>query len=177
MNRVLILYQTTDGHTRKICLRLQKVIEQQEQGTQVTVEAIETGHRLQLDTFDKIIIGASIRYGKHRPSVYQFIRQHQQVLEQKPNAFFSVNVVARKAQKSSPKTNPYFKKFLRQIDWVPRKQAVFAGKINYQLYSFWDRNIIRLIMWMTKGPTDPETNIEFTNWEAVDEFGRVISDM
>ncbi len=24
--------------------------------------------------------------------------------------------------------------------------------------------MIRLIMWMTKGPTDPKTNIEFTNW-------------
>ena len=37
--------------------------------------------------------------------------------------------------------------------------------------------MIRLIMWMTKGPTDPKTNIEFTDWDQVEEFGRVISEM
>lgn len=42
--------------------------------------------------------------------------------------------------------------------------AVFAGRIDYQKYRFRDRQMIRLIMWMTKGPTDPKTNIEFTNW-------------
>jgi len=132
---------------------------------------------VELQGYDKIVIGASIRYGKHRPSVLQFINDHQPLLEQKPNAFFSVNVVARKPQKNRPHTNPYFKKFLRQINWVPRQQAVFAGKINYSIYSFWDRNIIRFIMWLTRGPTDPNTNIEFTNWSEVDDFGRVISEM
>jgi menaquinone-dependent protoporphyrinogen oxidase len=37
--------------------------------------------------------------------------------------------------------------------------------------------MIRFIMWMTKGPTDPDTNIEFTDWNQVEEFGRVVSEM
>ncbi len=37
--------------------------------------------------------------------------------------------------------------------------------------------MIRLIMWMTKGPTDPKTNIEFTNWNQVEDFGLTISAM
>jgi menaquinone-dependent protoporphyrinogen oxidase len=88
-----------------------------------------------------------------------------------------VNVVARKPEKNTPETNPYLKKFLKQIAWKPKTLAVFAGKIDYQKYKFRDRFMIRLIMWMTKGPTDPETNIEFTNWNQVEEFGRVISEM
>jgi menaquinone-dependent protoporphyrinogen oxidase len=32
-------------------------------------------------------------------------------------------------------------------------------------------------MWMTKGPTDPKTNIEFTNWKQVEDFGRLIGEM
>ena len=99
------------------------------------------------------------------------------MLESKPNAFFSVNVVARKADKCQPETNPYLKKFLKQIAWEPKQLAVFAGKIDYPKYSFWDRSIIRLIMWITKGPTDPNTVKEFTNWEQVEAFGRVISEM
>jgi menaquinone-dependent protoporphyrinogen oxidase len=32
-------------------------------------------------------------------------------------------------------------------------------------------------MWMTKGPTDPTSTIEFTDWKQVDEFGQAISDI
>jgi menaquinone-dependent protoporphyrinogen oxidase len=37
--------------------------------------------------------------------------------------------------------------------------------------------MIRLIMWMTKGPTDPQTTIEFTDWDKVDAFGHKIAEM
>jgi menaquinone-dependent protoporphyrinogen oxidase len=98
-------------------------------------------------------------------------------LEDKSNAFFSVNVVARKPKKNTPETNPYLQKFLRQITWKPKRLAVFAGKIEYQKYRFQDRLMIRLIMWITKGPTDPKTNIEFTDWNQVDGFGKIIHEM
>lgn len=175
MDKILILYSTTDGHTRKISLRLQEVVKQQ--GNEVMLDSIENAGAYDLMIFKKIIIGASIRYGKHSAKVYQFINQNKQLLDTKSSAFFSVNMVARKAEKNTPDTNPYFKIFLKQISWRPKRSAVFAGKINYQLYSFWDRTIIRLIMWITKGPTDPTTNIEYTNWKDVEEFGRVISEM
>lgn len=129
------------------------------------------------ELFDKIVIGASIRYGRHRPAVYDFIKRNQEKLESVPNAFFSVNVVARKPEKNQPETNPYLRKFLRQISWRPKNVAVFAGKINYPIYTFWDRQIIRLIMWMTGGPTDPEAVVEFTDWKKVDDFGRLIAEI
>ena len=88
-----------------------------------------------------------------------------------------MNVVARKPEKNKPETNPYLQKFLKQISWNPKKLAVFAGKIEYQKYRFLDRLMIRLIRWMTKGPTDSKTNIEYTNWNQVEDFGRVISEM
>jgi menaquinone-dependent protoporphyrinogen oxidase len=153
MANILIAYSTTDGHTKRICERIGQVIEKQ-------------SHKVTL---------ASIRYGKHRPQVYDFIRKNQLVLDTKPNAFFSVNVVARKPEKNSPDSNPYMKKFLRQISWKPVKLAVFAGKIDYPIYTFWDRQVIRFIMWVTNGPTDPQAVVEFTDWEKVDDFGRVIA--
>lgn len=175
MSSILIIYATTDGHTHKISQRLQQVIEQQNH--QVKIVSINDEADVDLTLFDKIVVGASIRYGKHSPHVYQFIKRNQLILENKPNAFFSVNVVARKAEKCQPETNPYLKKFLKQIAWKPKQLAVFAGKIDYPKYSFWDRSIIRLIMWITKGPTDPKTVKEFTNWQQVEAFGRVISEM
>jgi len=53
-----------------------------------------------LNVFERIVIGASIRYGEHQPQVAAFIAQHQAVLERKPNVFFTINSVARKSKKS-----------------------------------------------------------------------------
>ena len=173
MANILLIYSTTDGHTLKISKRLQQVIERLD--NKVTLVDIKEANTIDPRSFDKIFIGASIRYGKHSPETYAFIKQHQQTLENRPSAFFSVNVVARKPHKQQPNTNPYVRKFLKQIPWKPKTVAVFAGRIDYQRYSFWDRNIIRMIMWITKGPTDPDTDIEFTDWHQVDEFGRLIA--
>ncbi len=52
---------------------------------------------------------------------------------------------------------------------------MFAGSLDYQRYSFADRNIIRFIMWMTKGPTNPNTNAEFTDWNEVDRFAEHVA--
>ena len=175
MAKILIVYSTTDGHTRKICLRLQGIVENL--NNQVAVISVHEAGTVDLDSFDKLVIGASIRYGKHSPEVYEFIKVNSRVLDAKPNAFFTVNVVARKPEKNTPETNPYLKKFLKQISWKPKVLGVFAGKIDYKLYGPLDRFMIRLIMRITKGPTAPDTNIEFTDWDKVDAFGRVIDEM
>ena len=175
MARILILYSSTDGHTVRICNRLQLVIEQQ--AHQVTLVSVKDVPQVDLRPFDKIVIGASIRYGRHSPLIVDFIRSNVQLLDGKSSAFFSVNIVARKAEKNRPDTNPYMRKFLKQVSWRPGELAVFAGKIDYPRYGFFDRTAIRLIMLMTKGPTDPKAVVEFTDWQEVEAFGRLISEM
>ena len=175
MSRILIVYSTTDGHTKRICERLARILEGANQ--EVEVVPIENAGQLDMTGFDKIVLGASIRYGKHSPKVYDFVGRHQVLLDEKPNAFFSVNVVARKPDKNDPATNPYLKKFLGQISWQPKVVAVFAGKIDYPRYRFWDRQMIRLIMWMTKGPTDRHAVVEFTDWNRVQAFGELVARM
>jgi menaquinone-dependent protoporphyrinogen oxidase len=150
---------------------LQQVIEQL--GHQVTLVSIND-EAVDLQAFDKIVIGASIRYGKHSPKITDFINRNKLLLDSKPNAFFSVNIVARKPEKNQPDTNPYMRKFLKKIEWRPKELAVFAGKLEYPKYSFFDRTMIQLIMFITKGPTDSKAVIEFTDWQQVESFGRLI---
>ena len=175
MANILLIYSTTDGHTLEICRRIQAEIEAL--GHRMRLVAIEDAEGSDPQAFDKIVIGASIRYGKHGPRVVDFIRRHQALLGSKPNAFFSVNIVARKPNKNQPDTNPYMRKFLRRIAWRPRHLAVFAGKLNYPIYGWFDRCMIRLIMFITHGPTDPKAVIEFTDWEQVRAFARQVAAM
>jgi menaquinone-dependent protoporphyrinogen oxidase len=175
MARILLAYSTVDGHTRKICEHLCRRL--QSDGHAVTLAALGEPTSADLASCDKVVIGASIRYGKHRPVVYEFIRMNQRALESRPCAFFTVNVVARKPGKDSPDTNPYMKGFLRKTRWRPALLGVFAGKIDYQRYGFLDRQVIRFIMWLTHGPTGSHDCVEFTDWAGVDAFARRISSM
>ena len=175
MARILIIYSTTDGHTIEICRRLERAVESR--GHSVRLLDIKDDPKLAAGEFDKVVIGASIRYGKHQPLVKDFIEKNQATLEGHPNAFFSVNVVARKPEKNRPETNPYLQKFLKQIDWQPQLLGVFAGRIDYPSLGFVDKHMIRLIMWITKGPTDPTQTLEFTDWQKVEEFGTEIAEL
>lgn len=143
----------------------------------VEVVAVEEVAARQLSDCDKLIVGASIRYGKHPKRVYQLVKNNQSALEARPNAFFSVNLVARKPEKRSPESNPYVRKFLNQISWQPQKLEIFAGKLDYPRYGRMDRFIIRLIMRITGGPTDPQTTVEFTDWGRVEAFAREFDEM
>ena len=167
MLKFLIIYSTTDGHTKKICQRIKNFLTD---GNQVELLSLEDVKKIDLSNFGKIIIGASIRYGKHHNELYKFINLNKNILDQKKCAFFSVNVVARKPDKNTAATNPYINKFLKISKWKPHKITVFAGKVDYPNYNFFDKYIIKLIMFITKGPTNTSQSYEFTDWSKVDEF-------
>jgi menaquinone-dependent protoporphyrinogen oxidase len=173
MARILIAHSTVDGHTLRICNRLRGLVEAQ--GHTVVVAPVAEAADAELEQYDRIVLGASIRYGKHRPAVVDFIQRNAALLNRKPSAFFSVNVVARKPEKNRPETNPYVRKLLRRIAWRPDEAAVFAGRIDYPSLDWKDRTVIRFIMWLTRGPTDPKAVVEFTDWAQVDAFADVIA--
>jgi menaquinone-dependent protoporphyrinogen oxidase len=174
MANVLLAYSSVYGYTRKICETMQT--ELRGRGLQSDVIPL-AGGGADPARYDAIIIGASIRNGKHNPAVLDFIRANEVLLNSMPSGFFSVNLVARKPGKNTPETNPYVKKFLAAIPWKPRLVGVFAGNLDYQRYGAMDRNIIRLIMWITGGPTDPRARVEFTDWDEVGRYAGKIAAM
>jgi menaquinone-dependent protoporphyrinogen oxidase len=170
--RVLMLCSSTDGQTRRICERLRELLHAA--GHAVTLAMIEQAQALTPLGYDLAVVGARIRYGHTDPRVIAFANRHADALNAMPSAFFSVNIVARKPQKNRPETNPYVQAFLRRVRWRPRLLDVFAGKLDYPRYGPLDRQIIRLIMWMTDGPTQPDAVVEFTDWQRVEDFGRAL---
>ena len=172
MTNTLIIYSSTDGHTKTICKRLTNFLKNRDE---IKVISLDDAKEFELSEFTKIIIGASIRYGRHSKALYKFINSNKDILNQKQSVFFSVNVVARKPEKSIPETNPYIKKFLKISSWKPKKIGVFAGKVDYPNYGLFDKYIIKLIMFITNGPTDTSQSYEFTDWSKVDEFAKELS--
>lgn len=173
MERIAIFYSTVDGHTRTICTRLQAAMAAAGHDvTLVSLDQPDDPNFARLQDFDRLLIGASIRYGKHRPAVFQFVAQQRALLESRPTAFFTVNLVARKPGKDTPEGSPYLRKFIEQSGWQPSLTGAFAGRLDYASYGPLDRTMIRFIMWLTKGPTSASAPVVFTDWASVDDFGQ-----
>jgi menaquinone-dependent protoporphyrinogen oxidase len=169
--KILVLYHGVYGQTRKICERLQ--VQLASAGHRVDVVPLGEGAK-SLAEYDAIVIGASIRHGKHNPAVLEFIEKHLALLQSRPSAFFSVSLVARKPTRNTAETNPYVKAFIARSPWQPKLVGVFGGELDYQRYGPFDRYVIRFIMRLNKGPTDLHTTVEFTNWDEVNRFaGRI----
>ena len=170
--KIGIIYSSVDGQTLKICTELSAFFNEKQIQTELC--SIDAFHG-DLSEFHTLVIGASIRYGKHNEKVSEFVLKNKEYLNEIRTAFFSVNLVARNEDKNSPDTNPYLIKFLKKTEWKPDFVGVFAGKLDYKSYSFLDRLLIKLIMKLTDGPTKSEKPIEFTDWKRVEAFGLRIS--
>lgn len=167
--QTLIIYATRDGQTQKIA----ETIGQQLLSSQ-SIELVNLLTLTELDwtNYDRVIIGASIRYGKFAPELLNFVKQHHAALTQRMSGFFSVNLTARKDDKNTPQTNIYTRKFLEESPWQPNRVAVFAGALRYPHYRWFDRAMIRFIMKITGGETDTTKEIEYTDWQQVRAFAQ-----
>ena len=164
----IFIYSSSNGQSLKIC----KALNKNKESLIIDMDMLKT---TKLDNFDQIVIGASVKYGDHNKKVYEFVKKNRALLEKKKTVFFSVNATARKSEKNTPKTNPYIVKFLKKTNWTPDHIGVFAGMIDFPNYNFIEKYIIKLIMWITNGPTDTSKTFEFTNWEDVKKFSEEIN--
>ena len=169
----ILIYSSTDGQTFRIS---EYVKEKCKANISFELKPICDVKNISLNEYEIIIIGASIRYGKHSSEIARLVKENLQIFNNKKTAFFSVNAVARKPGKDLSYNNPYVIKFLNKTKWKPNIAAVFAGKIDYPKYKFFERMIIRFIMFITNGPTDTSKSYEFTNWLKVDEFAAELNE-
>ncbi|RWR02716.1 protoporphyrinogen oxidase [[Pantoea] beijingensis] len=167
--KALILFSSRDGQTREIASYIATSLRNEMECDILNILHIQD---LKWEQYDRVLIGASIRYGHFHSAVAKFVKRYLPELQERVTGFFSVNLTARKPEKRSPQTNAYTRKFLLQSPWQPDCCAVFAGALRYPRYGFFDRIMIQLIMRMTGGETDATKEVEYTDWAQVSRFAQ-----
>src|SRR5262245_41204690 len=159
------------GHTARIARRLCESIVAAGGRAEMmdVVEALHEG--IEWSRYQVAAVGAPVLYGTYDVRVLRFVTEHRAALEARPNSFFNVSVVARTPEKATVTGNRYMQKFLQLSPWRPRDLKVIAGKVDYPSWPWLDRCMIRLIMKMTHGPTDPRAVIDYTQWDDVRAYG------
>ena len=101
------------------------------------------------------------------------MRGHARALNGVPSAFFSVCLTAADdTEESHRATREYIDVFLDDTGWIPRATVSFAGALQYREYDFVTRLVMRVLMRRGDHPTDVTEDYDYTDWDAVDTFGR-----
>ena len=169
-HRVLVVYGTKYGQTAKIAGRIAEHLTLAgERVTLMNTEAPLAG--LSLESFDAVVVGASIIGGKHRPSVRQFIERYRDTLNCMPCAFFSVSGSAASSDAHGrAEARRMLDEFLRETVWEPELTVTFGGAMAFTKYNIVLRWFMKRISRRAGGPTDTSRDHDLTDWTQVQRF-------
>jgi menaquinone-dependent protoporphyrinogen oxidase len=138
---ILITYASRAGTTAGVAESVAQVL--REAGFKVDLLPIQ--QVASLSAYDAIVIGSAIQAAQWLPEAVQFVRSHQDALNQVPVAIFSVCMTL---------AMPNGEKYRRGVmDWIqpvrgllkPVSEAVFAGALDLKkIPSFYDRLKFRI---------------------------------
>jgi len=166
-SRILIAYATRDGQARRIAERIATRLQT---GSAPRCLRSDPPSPAEMSRAALIVVVAAVRYGKHLPEADVFLATYAKLAAPPPLVLTSVNLTARKPGKTTAQGNAYLRKLIARHRLKPALATAFAGRLDYARYSWSDRQLIRFIMLLTGGPTDPSACVEFTDWAAVDAF-------
>ena len=169
MSRILILFSSHDGQTRRIASRVGEVLARAGHET-VLRFAGEPGPRAAIEASDAVIVGAPIRYGHYPKRFEALVREHLAALRARPNAFFSVCLTAGGPGAKPAVASGYVRDFVERTGWQPGDTAILAGALLYRKYNPFIRLMMRFIVGRAGGETDTSRDYEYTDWDAVERF-------
>jgi menaquinone-dependent protoporphyrinogen oxidase len=175
--RILIVYGSTDGHVARIAEEMSAAARARSCEVELRACADLKDGTLDLGGFDVIAVGDSIHVGKHHGYVQRFVRDHRDLLNRKPCAFFSVSgTSASKQPDMRAQAEGYVQEFLQRTGWRPLHIELVAGAFPFSQYGLLKRWIMRGVVKRQHGIRDPSGDIEFTDWDQVRRLGeRLVS--
>ncbi len=176
--RILIVYASHYGQTARIAQSIADRL-RADGATVLLTNVGDFPRQIAPESFDGVIVGASINFGKHQRSVRRFVRANRDELQRIPSAFYSVS-----GAECSPDEAPramakqYIANFVRETGWQPALTESVAGAMAYTKYSPLMRWMIKRISRKEGGPADTTRDYEYTDWEQVrrfeDRFGEAL---
>lgn len=168
--RILIVYGTTEGHTRELSEFAAAALREAGHEVQAT-EAPQDATGLDLSAWDAVIVAASLHIGRYQPAVVQFTRMHRDALVHMPSAFISISLSAVGANSDDREgLEQCVAKFRQETLWTPGALHHAAGAIRYSHYGFFKRLALKFIARQRGKETVTSRDYDLTDYEALKRF-------
>ena len=166
--KVLIIYGTTEGQTKKIAETASKQIAAAEH----QVELIDSASLTTIpdpSNFDAVILAASVHQERHQDSIINLVLAQRDKLASVPTAFISVSLSAA-TQDGLAAAQQYVERFTWVTKFEPTRVLLLAGALRYTEYDYFKIQIIKHVVTKNNGTFEATGNHEFTDWDALSKF-------
>jgi menaquinone-dependent protoporphyrinogen oxidase len=165
--KILVLYGTTEGQTRKIADFVTTKLKGR--GDVVAlIDATDQPLDLQPQDYDAAILAGSLHAGVYQAPLIHFARKHHEALNTLPTAFLSVSLsAAGKDPEDLKGMAACADLFRKETGWKPSEVHHVAGAFRFTEYDFFKRWVMKVIAWERGMKTSGVIELELTDWEAL----------
>jgi len=162
MLSVLVLYGTTDGHTRKIADFVGDTL----RSRRARIDLVEARHGdVRPEDYAAVVVAASVHARGYQRAVKRWVRAHAQGLAARPTAFVSVCLgVLQEGPKVHQDLANIVERFRAETGWRPTVTKIVAGALLYTHYWWLKRWVMKRIAGKAGGGTDTSRDYEYTDW-------------
>jgi menaquinone-dependent protoporphyrinogen oxidase len=170
MKPILVIYGTTEGHTRKIAEFIAARLRGRGREVHLVDSASPAAEQV-APVYAGAIMGGSLHEHRHQSSLAHFIKANIGWLNAIPTAFFSVSLaMASGDAQERAEAKALAEQFLKQTGLKAGAVCLVAGALKYTEYDYFKRALMRMIARREGGDTDTSRDHEYTNWDDVARF-------
>jgi menaquinone-dependent protoporphyrinogen oxidase len=163
--KVLIAYCTTEGQTRKV---VEAVADQiRTSGNEAVLDDVcNVQSDVRPREFDKVIVAGSVHDGRHQEDLNLFVFANRERLRDKPSLFISVSMAAA-FEDTMADAERYANEFCDSSEWQPTARLLVAGALQHGKYGYYEEMLVRHKVLAKHAIDHPESDQEFTDWDAL----------
>jgi menaquinone-dependent protoporphyrinogen oxidase len=176
--RVLVLYSSRHGHTRRIAEFIAECVAQRD--CEPDLRDIDSAEPAHLSDYAAAILVSPIHLGRHAKGIVAFAHDHHLSLEALPSAFVSVSLTQASVESTEldlqlraqahHDLSVAIGHFIEVTGWHPRAIHRAAGALAYTRYNWFVRWMMKRIAKKQCGPTDTTRDHVYTQWDALERF-------
>ncbi len=164
--RILIVYASTDGQTRKVARFAFDQIS--DAGHSVALIHASDANPMDLSRIDGAILAGSVHAGSYQSELGEFAEAHATALNRMPTLFLGVSLCAAGDDAEDWKDlNASTQRFFDDAGWTSGRVEHIAGAYRFTEYNFFESWAMRWIAAQKGQEVDPHENKEFTDWDAL----------
>jgi menaquinone-dependent protoporphyrinogen oxidase len=173
MKPILVVYGTTEGHTRKIAEFIAERIRKAGKNVDLVDSATPDAYQA-LPFYAGAFVGGSVHHQKHQTSLTHFVKENLAWLNEIPTAFFSVNLaILHEDTDFRGEALKCANAFIDETRLRPCMVRLIAGALKYTEYDFFKRALLRYFVKPGGFEADATPDTEYTDW---DDLGRFVDE-
>jgi menaquinone-dependent protoporphyrinogen oxidase len=174
MASYVVVYASSEGQTRSVAERLADELRAADHDAHAVDYRAADIHAA-LEAADAIVLAGSVHMGRMHRGLAGFASRCAPALSDRPSALV---VVCLTASTPGPEAeaimNGYVDAFLSSTTWKPDVVEFVAGALRPSRLGLLQRRLIAIVS-PKEGVMVPPEGVEFTDWEALGRFARVLS--